>query len=464
MKFIDLFAGVGGFHYGLEKANKNFKCVWANEWDKYAAEIYKKRFPNTPFFEGDIRTIDVKRLPDFDLLVGGFPCQSFSIAGKRRGFEETRGTLFFEIVRIAKEKRPSLLLLENVKGLLSHDKGRTFATILRTLDEIGYDAEWEVLNSKNFGVPQNRERVFIIGHLRGESGRKIFPIGQSSSRSSEEQRKGERVCYDSQATTLKARDYKGGGNLVQVGRVTAIGSKRINDTPKEINEYLRDCKGNCSNKQIAKDLNLPLTQVEHYFRTDSSRAIPSKKVWFELKELMGFDDTWDSAVCEIEEKEYYFGSSMRVYDSEGLGKTLSANGGGMGAKTGLYEIKACLTPNRPEKRQNGRRFKENGEPMFTLTGQDVHGIEITSHSPRTNDPKLGGSRPLRSKEHCFTIDRTPHIVNRIRRLTPIECERLQGFPDNWTEGLSDTQRYKCMGNAVTTKVVQAIGEKITEVV
>ena len=322
MKFIDLFAGVGGFHYGLEKSGKKFNCVWANEWDKYAGQIYQKRFPETPFNPNSITDIDAKDIPEHELLVGGFPCQAFSLAGKRKGFEETRGTLFFEIIRIAKEKRPRLLLLENVKGLLSHDKGRTFAVILNALDEIGYNVEWEVLNSKNFGVPQNRERVFIIGHLRGKSFRKIFPLGQNDK-----------------------KDNKQNSRLKQICNINPSGN----------------------------------------------------------------------------------GQSGNVYSINGITPTINALGGGRGAKTGLYSIP-----------------------------------EITSHSPRTNNPKLGGSGPLRSNKHCFTIDRSPHIVNRIRRLTPVECERLQGFPDGWTKELSDSQRYKCMGNAVTTKVVQTIGEKILQ--
>ena len=304
---------------GKRRTQRSFDCVWANEWNKYAAQIYKNNFPGTELSTEDIREVDVKGIPDFDLLCAGFPCQAFSLAGKRKGFEETRGTLFFEIIRIAQEKRPRLLLLENVKGLLSHGKGRTFATILSALDEIGYDVEGELLNSKNFGVPQNRERVFIVGHLRGKSGQKIFPIGE-----------GERV--------------------------------------------------------------------------------PPKS------------------------------------GEEGI------------------EVKPVLTPDRVKKRQNGRRFKETGEPMFTLTGQDIHGVEITSHSPRTNNPKLGDSGPLRSNNHCFTLDQSPHIVNRIRRLTPTEFERLQGFPDGWTEGISDTQRYKCLGNAVTVNVIEAIGNRIKEVI
>jgi len=364
MRFIDLFAGVGGFHLGFERAGiieseqlqgeelqegkdsnslestkrkqSNFSCVWSNEWNKYAGEVYQKRFPRTKFSGEDIRTVDVDGLPEFDLLCGGFPCQAFSIAGKRKGFDDTRGTLFFEIARIIKARKPKIVLLENVRGLLSHEAGRTFGRIIEVLGDLGYWVEWEVLNSKNFGVPQNRERVFIVGHLRGERGRQIFPLGQSS---------------------------------------------------EEINEQ----RGRIP-QQIASTI---------------------------------------------------FSSQHKI----ARGMT-------------MIETKAVLTPDREEKRQNGRRFKEDGEPMFTLTGQDIHGVEITSYSPRTNDPKLGGSGPLRNMEHSFTVDRTPHIVNRIRRLTPVECERLQGFPDNWTEGLSDTQRYKCMGNAVTVNVVQAIAEKI----
>jgi DNA (cytosine-5)-methyltransferase 1 len=153
-------------------------CVGYSEIDKYAAAIYQHHFPEHKNY-GDITKIIAEDLPDFDLLVGGFPCQSFSIAGKRGGFDDTRGTLFFDIARILKAKQPRLIFLENVKGLLSHDKGNTLRTIFRTLDELGYDLQWQVLNSKNHGVPQNRERVFIVGHLRGTRRPEVFPFGSS---------------------------------------------------------------------------------------------------------------------------------------------------------------------------------------------------------------------------------------------------------------------------------------------
>ena len=300
-----MFSGIGGFDLAMR--NLGHEIVGACEIDKYAREVYSRHFPGVPI-HNDATQVSPESLPQFDVLCAGFPCQAFSIAGKRRGFEDTRGSLFFEIARIAKEKKPSLLLLENVKGLLSHDKGETFRTIISTLDEMGYDAEWQLLNSKYF-VPQNRERIFIIGHLRGQCARQVFPLGD----------------YDKE-----------------------------------------------TNRQIKK-----LNQARQGYR---------------------------------------------VYDTSGIGQTLAANAGGLGAKMGLIAI-PTLTPDREEKRQNGRRFKEDGEPAFTLNTQDRHGI----------------------------FDGT-----RIRKLTPLECERLQGFPDGWTKGLSDTQRYKCCGNAVTVPVVQYI--------
>lgn len=174
MKVVSLFAGIGGFDLALTRLGH--KIVWSNEYDKYAVETYNKNFQNHWVDPRDIRTVPTSDIPDHDLLVAGFPCQAFSIAGKRRGFSDTRGTLFFEIARILKDKRPPFILLENVKGLLSHQNGRTFQTILRTLDELGYKLEWQVLNSRYFAVPHNRERIFIIGVRREISFKNIFPI------------------------------------------------------------------------------------------------------------------------------------------------------------------------------------------------------------------------------------------------------------------------------------------------
>ena len=267
MKYFSLFSGIGGFEKGMGDKGE---CVGFSEIDKYATQIYKKHFPNHKEY-GDVSKIKWNDVEDFDLLCGGFPCQSFSIAGKRGGFDDTRGTLFFEIARAAQHKQPRLLLLENVKGLLSHNQGETFHTILKTLDGIGYDLQWQVLNSKNFGVPQNRERVFIIGHLRGTSRPQVFPIGTYNSK----------------------------------------------------------------NNSMANESN-------------------------EIR-----NRTWSG--------------SLRARGTTSYGS---------------------------------------------------------------------GDVFIKTKEV------------KIRRLTPTEYERLQSFPDDWTEGISDTQRYKCLGNAVTVNVIQAIMEKL----
>jgi len=306
LKFFDLFAGVGGFRLGMERAGH--ECVGACEWDKYARETYNKNFGHYPEYN-DAKDLHPQSLPQFDVLCAGFPCQAFSVAGKRMGFEDTRGTVFFEIARIAKEKKPRLLFLENVRGLLFHDKGRTFKTILSTLDELGYDAEWQVLNSKYF-VPQNRERVFIIGHSRGERTRQVFPLGSLESKLSEKTKDRQTTtCLDS--NYWKGIDNHGARTIVRVGEI---------------------------------------------------------------------------------------------------------NKGGLGAKTGLYAISHT-------KANMKQRYQERDNTWSLDTSGNKMAID----------------------------DNT-----KVRKLTPLECERLQGFPDNWTQGVSDTQRYKQCGNAVTVNVVEFI--------
>ncbi|CKI52189.1 type II DNA modification methyltransferase [Streptococcus pneumoniae] len=188
MKFLNLFAGIGGFRLGMESAGH--ECIGFCEIDKFARASYKAIHDTKGEIElHDITTVSddtIRGIGSVDIICGGFPCQAFSIAGNRRGFEDTRGTLFFEIARFASILRPKYLFLENVKGLLNHENGVTFETIISTLDELGYNVEWQVLNSKNFGVPQNRERVFIIGHLRRERTRRIFPLsGKNQSTSNQ---------------------------------------------------------------------------------------------------------------------------------------------------------------------------------------------------------------------------------------------------------------------------------------
>lgn len=156
--FIDLFAGMGGFHVALESLGA--KCVYANEWDLHAQEVYKANFNMLP--EGDITKVDEKAIPDHDILCAGFPCQAFSISGKRLGFQDSRGTLFFDVARIVKEKRPKVVFMENVKNFASHDEGRTIAVVKATMEELGYTFDYKVLNAVDYGVPQKRERVYMV--------------------------------------------------------------------------------------------------------------------------------------------------------------------------------------------------------------------------------------------------------------------------------------------------------------
>lgn len=268
MRYISLFAGIGGFDLALNRLGHT--CVWANEWNKYAAQIYNKNFeeaqsggnsgswadsPNTDgeprTYRGsksthgidtrDITTVPTSEIPDHDLLVGGFPCQAFSIAGKRRGFDDTRGTLFFEIARILKDKQPKLFILENVKGLLSHDGGNTFKTIISTLTELGYDLQWQVLNSKNFGVPQNRERVFIVGHIRGERRPEVFPIGEDDHGNTEKQLQGKEASK-SYGTGFNLENWRG-HSLPKVRSLTPTECERLQGFPDGWTEYglVYDC-------------------------------------------------------------------------------------------------------------------------------------------------------------------------------------------------------------------------------
>ena len=342
MKFLDLFAGIGGFRLGMEQAGH--ECVGYVEWDKYARKSYEAIHDTEGEWTAhDITTVtdnDLRLLRDrgIDVICGGFPCQAFSVAGKRGGFSDTRGTMFFEIARFAEQIKPRILLLENVKGLLSHDKGNTFGTILYTLDELGYDCEWQVLNSKNFGVPQNRERVFIVGHLRGGSRREVFPIGGENENT---------ACNFIGMLDIKGKD--------QVRRVYGIDG---------ISPTLTTMQGGGQEPKIVK--------LEYIGSVGENK-------WLE-----------DGKNLSRNQRQ-----GDRVYDANGIASSLSAQGvGNHGGFSGLYK-----------------------------TGE-----------------------------------------YRIRKLTPRECWRLQGFPD-WAFDKaaavnSDSQLYKQAGNSVTVNVIYEIARRL----
>jgi DNA (cytosine-5)-methyltransferase 1 len=221
VKFYDLFSGIGGFRLALERLGHN--CVGSCEIDVMARTVYQKNFERLPS-ECDVRDIHPKLLPDFELLTAGFPCQAFSVAGKGLGFNDERGNLFFEILRIVKEKRPAKLFLENVRGLLSNDRGRTFGRILYELDKMGYDVEWQLINGKYF-LPQKRERVYIIGHARTVPSRQVFPIGTEENYLVEED-KGQSQ-KEQLVNCIDANYFKGIDNHAQRTAIVQDGKMRM---------------------------------------------------------------------------------------------------------------------------------------------------------------------------------------------------------------------------------------------
>lgn len=328
MQFLDLFAGIGGFRLGMEAAGH--QCIGFCEIDKFARASYKAIHDTKGEIElHDITTVSdefIQSIGHVDIICGGFPCQSFSIAGNRRGFEDTRGTLFFEIARFASILKPRILFLENVKGLLNHDKGRTFETILQALDELGYNVEWQVLNSKDFGVPQNRERVFIIGHLRGEGGRKVFPIGTYNKQTVE--LPGERLTTN----TLTARYSKSQSNgsyvienkpscIIHVKEATKKGyaEATIGDSVNLSHPNSKTRRGRVG-KRIANTLLTGEEQgvVMHDFRI---RKLTPKECW----RLQGFPDWAFERAAKVNSNSQLYkqaGNSVTVNVIEAIARRL----------------------------------------------------------------------------------------------------------------------------------------------
>lgn len=493
MKFIDFFAGIGGFRRGMELAGH--ECVGFCEFDKFAVasytsmhlltdaqreylstlpekqrfkEILKEEYRNGEWFANDIRRVYAGDIPKADCWCFGFPCQDISVAGKQLGFQGNRSSLFFRVMylvgQLEEENKPTYLFIENVKNLLSVNGGWDFARLLIEMDEGGYDAEWEVLNSKDFGVPQNRERCFVIGHLRGRSTAKVFPV--------------ERTDEENSILMIGHRDgYRRNMQVFSPGGIT---------------ETLDTGQGGGRGHHVALpcfiDLSYQKTEL-----TNKARCLQAR-----------------------------YNKGIANHKAEVSGVAIPV-----------------LTPDRAEKRQNGRRFKDDGEPMFTLTSQDRHGVAIEpigivdpqgrikkavvpkefvptvrskSHGNEPNvlirvaeatkqgysecrvdidavNLSVPGSKTRHGrveKEVANTLDTSCNqgifvkvsdelIVYAvwyekyqcyiaIRKLTPRECFRLQGWPDNYFERAdfvnSDSQLYKQAGNGVTVNVIKAMALKM----
>lgn len=287
IRFIDLFAGIGGTRLGFERADA--KCVFSSEWDKHAQETYNANFGETP--HGDINKIEIKDIPDFDILVGGFPCQPFSSIGKREGFEHpTQGTLFYEIVRILEDKKPISFLLENVKGLTNHDNGKTLRIVLETLRE-NYWVFYDVLDSFNFGVPQNRERIYLIGFRKDKFKEKPnFKIPQTNNKISyinehlEENAEGYSISEHLQKSYLFKKDD---GRPKIIDKSTKEPVKTLVSTYHKIQRltgtFVKDGKtglrlfteNECKAIMgFPKDFKIPVSRTQMYRQFGNSVAVP----------------------------------------------------------------------------------------------------------------------------------------------------------------------------------------------
>lgn len=314
--FIDLFAGIGGFHQALSRFGA--KCVFASEWDKNAAQTYSANYGIEPF--GDITQIAEQDIPPHDILCGGFPCQAFSISGKQQGFNDTRGTLFFEIARIVAYHQPKVLFLENVKNFIKHDHGNTLKVVLNTLDELGYNVFYQVLNASHFGLPQNRERVYLVC-FRKDLGIDSFQFPDGLS------------------------------------------------MPVALSDFLEESPQNV--KIVERDDMVLYKNFEPEIDLYGQPILPNRPIQIGIVGKGG--------------------QGERIYHPTGHAITLSAYGGGVGSKTGLY-----------------------------------------------------------------------HIDGKIRKLSPRECARIQGFPDSFKIISSQSQAYQQFGNSVAINVLVAILHNIEQ--
>ena len=417
MNHLDLFSGIGGFSLGLHQAGIKPNWIGFSDIDKHANKVFKRRFPNAEQL-GDIKSIRPGDLPNIDLVTFGFPCQDLSLAGKRGGLQANRSSLFFEAIEIVKVKRPKYFIFENVKGLFSSNGGKDFDIVLREIADIGYDGQWQLVNTRWF-LPQNRERVYFIGHIRGESRPKVFPICENEGEdkgSREEQRTmisnapSREYGWKDVSPTLCARDYK---------------------DPKLIADFRND-----EGLRIRKDGVAPCLPRRRHSETDVSTMPPLVIDKVHCTQQRGSKRPSLTKSCDCGSGKLYqkccgtAGGSGHISRDDGNTYCLDT------ANSQAVEYKT-LNQNQSEKLE---KLKVDSSVSGCLT-------EAIGR---------GGS----SSEYLKMLKKNEEITGNIRRLTPIECERLQGFPDNWTDEQSDTQRYKQCGNAVSVPVVKAIMEKL----
>lgn len=407
IKFVDLFSGIGGIRLGfqqaLQKRGISSVCVKSSEIDKYACETYSSNFQENSYT--DVK--DIEEVEAFDVLLAGFPCQSFSYAGKQLGFADTRGTLFFEIERLLKKYRPKLCFLENVRGLTTHDNGRTFRTIIHSLEDIGYKIEFRLLNSSNYGIPQNRVRIYIVASLDAKP-KITLPsdVGSSDSHSFIAYSQSLDLFNNKAVSVVRdiLEDNPGskydcspwftdrlsqivGGNLKKLNGVRLIDTRHGNS----IHSWDIGIKGACNIQEI-NFMNLLISnRRRHIFGTHQ-----------------------DGKALTLEQIQHFY------------------------TKPDIHDVIDGLLDKGYLREENGRYNPVCGNMSFEVFKfLDPDSISITLTA--SDSHKLG-----------------VYHNHRLRRLTPRECARLQGFPDSFTLHPNDTYAYRQIGNAVSVPVIEQL--------
>lgn len=419
IKFVDLFAGIGGIRKGFELACKEngfqAKCVFTSEIKPYAIKVLKQNHPDETV-NGDITQVKAEDIPNFDFLLAGFPCQAFSAAGKRLGFEDTRGTLFFEVERILKEKKPYGFVLENVEGLVNHDReksgdkiGRTLTTILEHLDVLGYKVSWKVLNAKYFGVPQERKRVYIVGTKKDYPNLDKFHHIDCSL--SDVLEKG-MATTDSKFTRLLLEHYT----------VEELFGKSIKDKrggKNNIHSWDIEIKGSVSKEQ-KELLNIMITERR-------------KKKWAEEYGI----DWMDGMPLTIE-------MIRSFYDVSNLEEMLED----------LVE-KKYVRKEYPKRKIGNRREQDPNLPL----GYNIVAGKMSFEVSKVLDPKeIAPTLVAMDMQHLFVPD-----GNGIRQLTLREGLRLFGYPDDYKFDVTIDEGYDLLGNTVVVPVIKAVSERVLDI-
>ena len=486
MKVLSLFDGMSCGQIALNKLGVSVDTYYASEIDKYVIQVAQKNFPNT-IQVGDITKLDATNFKDVDLILAGSPCQGFSFAGKQLAFDDPRSALFFEFIRLLKEIKPKYFLLENVRmkkefiDVISEQVSKCYPEILFGIEPILINSSLLSAQSRQRlywtniqGVTQPEDKNIVLKDILETDGETDLVINNGSEAKKQNIEKG---------TTLLARDYKGWNTYgmtgvrekpQQVGKL--IEKVKVRKHKVDIlllQQALRAYKQNSkkTNKQIADETNIPITKVEHWFRTDSSFAIPSDDIWFRLKEVLGFTSSvFDKQIMEFEIKDGVYETKQRVYSDKGKSPTLTHGNAdkliqiGTAVDINGHDIlKRVYSPegkaptlntmgggNREPKVACGRmvgRYKVDGvrqDHKGSVAGKTTQMLELR-RDQKTNNLSTVQKDNVLTKDDVYW-----------RRLTPLECERLQTVPDNYTDGVSNTQRYKMLGNGWTVDVIAHI--------